>query len=73
MKKENGSKYDNDEQTILKRIIGKSNETDVAINGQICKGLIDSGSNITTMCDKSRDLQVSVATRFCRVLIFASS
>ena len=52
MKKENGSKYDNDEQTILKRMTGKSNETDVAINGQIFQGLIDSGSNITTMCDK---------------------
>ena len=52
MKKGNGSKYDNDEQTILNKMIGKSNETGVAINGQIFKGLVDSGSNITIMCYK---------------------
>lgn len=39
------------EQSLLSRMVGKTNESTIIINGQSCRALIDSGSDITTMSE----------------------
>ena len=40
------------EKSLLNRMVGKTNESTITVNGQLIKALIDTGSDITMMSDK---------------------
>ena len=40
------------EKSLFNRMVGKTNESTITINGQPIKALVDTGSDITTMSDK---------------------
>ena len=50
-----GSNSEQPDPTLVSRMVGSRNESEILINGQKCLALIDTGSDITTICQEFYD------------------